>query len=58
MRIWYAVGFDSHEYMITSLPLHEADTAMHKSKPPLKWWFALPLKGAITGLTPQGVPKV
>ena len=30
MRIWYAVGFDSHEYMITSLPLHEADTAMHK----------------------------
>ena len=29
-----------------------------ESKPPLKWWFALPLKGAITGLAPQGAPKV
>ena len=24
----------------------------NQSKPPVNWWFALPLKGAITGLTP------
>ncbi len=32
--------------------------ASRKSKPPLKWWFALALKGRITGSTPKGALKV
>ena len=37
------------------LNLNKAD---EKSKPPLKWWFAQPLEGAITGFTPKGALKV
>ena len=57
--------FDSHhthQFYCSSAPSTEPGVYFvalrHQSRPPVNWWLAEPLKGAITGRAPKGARKI